>query len=200
MNTAVLKEASKYLMIGGATLFTCGFGLNFACNMVEKKELKLAHYDRANKISEEAAAKRAVLEQEALAAATEKDKEYTKKLMNMNQTEFAKFHAAETASANADVLANAEAIRKKADADIVSIKMQCQDAIDKIKAECLAKIEDANSKRDEAIEKYEQIDSLFTNKKEILKAKEALEEAARKDAKIKSDKEDLMKAIKELTE
>lgn len=199
MNTTVLKEASKYLMIGGATIFTCGFGMNFACNMVEKKELRLAHYERTNRLQEEATAKKALLEQDALVAATERDKEYTKKLMNMNQTDFAKFHAAETAKANDDVLLKAESIRKKAEAEVVHVKMECTDTIEAIKAECLAKIAEANKKRDEALEKYNQIDSLFTNKNDILRAKEALEAAARKDEKLKSDKEDLMNAIKELT-
>ena len=118
----------------------------------------------------------------------------------MDDVEFAKFHAKNIAEANDEVLRKAERIRKESEATIVKKKLECTDEINKVRAECLRKVEEAEKKRAEAVEKYEAINTLFTNKDKILKAKAALESAIEKSEKAKSDKEDLLDAIKDILE
>ena len=116
----------------------------------------------------------------------------------MDSKTFAKFHAENVAKANDAVIANANEIKKQAEADIVKVRLECNDAMNKLREECLRKVEEADKKRDDAIAKYEAIDALFTNKKEILKAKEALEAAVKDDKKAKENKEELLKSIEDI--
>lgn len=102
--------------------------------------------------------------------------------------------------ADEKVRKEAERIKKEAEATVTKTRLECNESINKIREECLSKIEAADKKRDEAIEKYEAIDTLFTNKNEILKAKEALEAIAQKDKETKDDKEALLEDIKALLE
>ena len=102
------------------------------------------------------------------------------------------------ALAPAHLADNANEIKKQAEADVVKIRLECNDAMNKLREECLRKVEEADKKRDDAIAKYEAIDALFTNKKEILKAKEALEAAVKNNKKAKEDKEELLKSIEDI--
>lgn len=138
------------------------------------------------------------LKEKALQEAAEKDRLYSDKLNSMNDSEFAKFHADNVAKANEEVMRKADRIKKDADAEVTKIKLECSDEMDRIRSECLKKIEEANRKRDEAMKKYEAIDVLFTNKDKILKAKAALEEAAEKSNKAKKDKDELLDAIRDI--
>lgn len=200
MNRSEVMEIGKWMMIAGAGLFTAGAGINFVCGRIEKKELKKVHDKEMLELEAVCYKNRREVEDKALAAAAEKDRIYAERLAAMGEEEFAKHHAERVAKANADVVANAERVIKEAESSVLKTRMECNDAMDKLRAECLAKVEEANRRRDEAISKYEAIDTLFTNKKEILKAKEMLEEAARKDARAKEDKEELLKSIKDILE
>lgn len=200
LNTTTMKEISKYMMITGAAIFTCGLGINLSCRYVEKKELDILHKKNMLEIKEQEYSKQLLLEEKETAARTEKDILYAEKLRTMNKTEFAKFHAEATARANEDVIRKAEDVRRQAELDISQARITCDEKITRIQNDCLRKIEEANKKRDEAVQKYEAIDNLFTNKKEILKAKEALDAAIKKDQKSKEDKEELLKSIKDILE
>lgn len=198
MNTKNIKEVGKWMMVIGASIFTFGAGANMACVYIESKEAKAVHKNKLYLIEEEELVKENKLKNEALAAATEKDRLYSEKLKTMDNKTFAKFHAENVAKANDEVIANANEIKKRAEADVVKIRLECNDAMNKLREECLRKVEEADKKRDDAIAKYEAIDALFTNKKEILKAKEALEAAVKNNKKAKEDKEELLKSIEDI--
>lgn len=198
MNTKNIKEVGKWMMVIGASIFTFGAGANMACVYIENKEAKTVHKNKLYLIEEEELVKENKLKNEALAAATEKDRLYSEKLKTMDNKTFAKFHAENVAKANDAVIESANEIKKKAEADVVKIRLECNDAMNKLREECLRKVEEADKKRDDAIAKYEAIDALFTNKKEILKAKETLEAAVKNNKKAKEDKEELLKSIEDI--
>lgn len=198
MNTKNIKEFGKWMMVIGASVFTFGAGTNMVCTYIESREAKAIHKKNLYLIEEEELLKEHNLKEEALSAATEKDRLYSEKLKTMDSKTFAKFHAENVAKANDAVIANANEIKKKAEADVVKARLECNEAMNKLREECLRKIEEADRKRDDAIAKYEAIDALFTNKKEILKAKEALEAAVKNDRKAKEDKEELLKSIEDI--
>ncbi len=50
------------------------------------------------------------------------------------------------------------------------------------------------------MEKYDAINTLFTNKDEILRAKEALDAAVEKDKRNKEDRDELLESIKAMLE
>ncbi len=200
MNTIKVKEIGKWLMVTGASIFASGAGAYGIANWIDKKELKKEHSKNMMKIEEEESLKQNQLKEEALRAAAEKDRLYSLKINKMDDVEFAKFHAKNIAEANDEVMRKAERIRKESEAAIVKKKLECSDEINKVRTECLKKVEEAEKKRAEAVEKYEAINTLFTNKDKILKAKAALESAIEKSEKAKSDKEDLLDAIKDILE
>ena len=83
---------------------------------------------------------------------------------------------------------------------MVKARLECNEAMNKLRDDCLKKIEEADRKRDEAVRKYEAINTLFTNKDKILKAKAALDLAIEKDQQAKDDKAELLKSIKDMLE
>lgn len=198
MNTKNIKEFGKWMMVIGASIFTFGAGTNMACTYIEHKEAKAIHKKNLYLIEEEELLKEHKLKEEALAASTENDRLYAEKLKTMDNKAFARFHAENVAKANEAVMASANEIKKKAEADVVKARLECNEAMNKLREECLRKIEDADKKRDDAIAKYEAIDVLFTNKKEILKAKEALEAAIKNDRKAKENKEEILKSLEDI--
>ena len=197
MDTTKIKEIGKWLMVAGGFIFSAGAGTYWVGNHIDKKELKKKHFEAMCEIEEQARVKEIELRDAALTAAAEKDRLYTEKIQNMNQKEFAKFHAENIAKANEDVINEANQIKKEAEAEIVKIRLECNDKINSLRTDCLTKIEDANNKRDEAIEKYETINTLFTNKDRILKAEAALKQAIEDEEKNKSNKDELIKYIKD---
>ncbi len=184
-----IHEISKWLMIIGGSIFTAGAGMNFICNRVERKELKKLQELEDRQIRHE---------NEQLKI--EEKQIYNQKLQEMDKDIFAKYHAEQIAKADKKVIEDANRIKRESEAEVLKTKIDCSDEIDRIRRECLEKVEAANAKRDEAVRKYEAIDTLFTNKNEIIKAKESLDKALRKDEKAKEDKEELLKDIKRLIE
>lgn len=173
MNTRKIKDVGKWMMVVGCTIFTSGAGCYFVGGFIEQKE-----EERIHKI------KLKCIEEEKIKAETEKDKVYTERLKNMDQKAFAEFHADRVSMANEKVMKEAERLKKEAEAEVIRVRLECNEKADK--------------KRDDAIQKYEAINALFTNKNEILKAKEALDDIIQKDKKTKDDKEDLLENIKEM--
>ena len=200
VKTEEIKEAGKWLMLIGASIFSCGAGAYMVGTHIEKKEAKLIHTNNLYQIEEEERAKELKLRDESIAASTEKDRLYSERIRTMDNKEFAKFHADNIARANTDVLAKADKIKRQAEADVVKARLDCNETINKLRDECLKKIEEADRKRDEAVSKYEAINTLFTNKDKILKAKEALDLAVEKDQQAKDDKAELFKSIKDMLE
>lgn len=200
MNTKSIKEIGKWMMVTGGTIFTSGAGFYFVGNYIERREETRAHKAKMDQMEEESRVRTLKLKEEQIKAETEKNKAYTEQLKNMDQKMFAKVHADKVAMADEKVRKEAERVKKEAEATVTKTRLECNEAINKIREECLRKIEAADKKRDEAIEKYETIDTLFTNKNEILKAKEALEAIAQKDKETKDDKEALLEDIKALLE
>lgn len=200
VKTEEIKEAGKWLMLIGASIFSCGAGAYMVGTHIEKKEAKLIHTNNLYQIEEEERAKELKLRDESIAASTEKDRLYSERIRTMDSKEFAKFHAENVSKANADVMAKADQIKKQAEADIVKVRLECNETINKLRDECLKKIEEADRKRDEAISKYEAINTLFENKDKILEAKEALDLAIEKDQQAKDDKAELLKSIKGMLE
>lgn len=198
MNTEMFKKVGGYLMIAGGTIFTAGFGMHFVARRVEKAALKKDTDAQLAAIEIKKSLDHAELEKERKLAQIEKDREYTKRLQSMNQTEFAKFRAEATARANEEALAKADDIRREAEAKVAKMKMELTDTITKLREECADKIAKAEKKRDEAVEKYEAIDRLFTNKNDILRAKEQLEKVARAQETQKEKKEELINSINNL--
>lgn len=198
INLGTIKTVGKWMMIVGGSMFTCGAGLTFTCNIIERSELKKAFLEEKIEMDKKALIERIELDKDAVKAKTAADELYAAKLSAMDEVEFAKFHAERIAKANADVLARAEHMTKEADAKIVDIQIRCNDKIDSIQADCLSKIEKANKLRDEAVEKYEAIDKLFTNKKEILNAKAKLDSVLEASKKQKDDKEELLKQLTDI--
>lgn len=198
MDITKVKNIGKWLMIIGGGLFTCGAGVNLVCNHIEKKEIKKKHYTNMLQQDEEHSLKLKELELKALKAQTIKDDLYSEKLKAMDQKDFAKFHAENVAKANKEVIDKANEIRKNAEAEIVRVKMECNDKINKVNSDCLKKVEEATKIKDEAVRKYEEIDSLFDNKDKILRAKKELENIVRKDNESKKDKEEILQSIKDM--
>ena len=200
LKTEEIKEVGKWLMIIGVSIFSCGAGAYMVSNHIEKKDARLVHTTQLYQIEEDERAKELKLRDEAIAAATEKDRLYSEKIKSMDGKAFAKFHAENVSKANTDVLAKADQIAKQAEADVVKARLECNEAMNKLRDDCLKKIEEADRKRDEAVRKYEAINTLFTNKDKILKAKAALDLAIEKDQKAKDDKAELLKSIKDMLE
>lgn len=196
MNTAKIREISKLMMVIGGGIFAAGLGLNITANYTEYREVARAHKKETLKIEEASLKKRHELEEAAIKARAKKDEVYADKIKSMNATEFAKFHAENTAKANAKVMAEAEQVKQQCKAELVRAQLECQEKIDSIRSNCLEKITNAEEKRDAAVKKYETLTELFDNKDEILKAKEKLE-AFNKSAELqKSNREDLLNSIK----
>ena len=160
---------------------------------MQKKEAKLTRDAEMYEINKEHVKEENELKKSSLEAAAERDRIYAERLKNMDSTEFAKFHAERIAKANQDVLEQANEIKNKAESDIAMANMECTNTVTEIRKDCLEKIKEANAERDEAVKKYNAINTLFTNKDAILKAVE-------KDERAKSDKEDLLESIKSLLE
>ena len=198
MNTKKIKEVGKWLMVAGGSIFTSGAGCYFVGNYIERKEEKYVHRVNMNRIEEEDRISTLKLKEEKMKAEAEKDRQYCLKINQMNNDEFAKFHAENVAKANDEVIKDAERVKMESKTEMIKLRLKCNEQIDKIREECLKKIESANKERDEAVEKYEAIDTLFTNKNEILKAKYALEKAIQEDKETKSNKEELLENIKDL--
>lgn len=198
MNTKKIKEVGKWLMVAGGSIFTSGAGCYFVGNYIERKEEKYVHRVNMNRIEEEDRINTLKLKEEKMKAEAEKDRQYCLKINQMNNDEFAKFHAENVAKANDEVIKEAERVKMESKTEMIKLCLKCNEQIDKIREECLKKIESANKERDEAVEKYEAIDTLFTNKNEILKAKYALEKAIQEDKETKSNKEELLENIKDL--
>lgn len=185
-------------MVTGGTIFTSGAGCYFVGHYIEHNEEKCVHRVEMDRIEEEDRIKTLKLKEEKMKAEAEKDRLYCLKINQMNEDEFAKFHAENVAKANDKVIKEAERVKKATETEMVNVRLQCNEEVNKIREECLKKVEAADKKRDEAVEKYEAINTLFTNKNEILKAKEALEQVVQNDKKTKDDKEELLENIKEL--
>lgn len=200
INTETIKEIGKAFMVIGASLFSCGVGTYWVGCHIEKKETKLTHDAEMYKINKEHVKEENELKKSALEAAVEKDRIYAERLKNMDSTEFAKFHAERITKANQDVLAQANEIKNKAESDIAMANMECTNTVTEIRKDCLEKIKEANAERDEALKKYNAINTLFTNKDAILKAEEYLKKAVEKNERAKNDKEDLLEGIKSLLE
>ena len=118
----------------------------------------------------------------------------------MDDEAFAKYHAEQIAKANDTVIKDAERTKKDAEAEIVKVRLETKEKINRIREECLKKVEAADKKRDDALEKYDAINTLFTNKDEILRAKEALDAAVEKDKRNKEDRDELLESIKAMLE
>jgi hypothetical protein len=198
MNTGKIKEIGKWLMVTGGTLFTAGGGCYFVANHIEHKEETRVNKMKMDRIGEEHRIRALNLQEEKIKAETEKDMAYAEQLKNMDQATFAKYHAERISVANENVRKEAERAKREAEAEIVKIRLECNEKMNQLREECLRKVEDADRKRDAAVQKYEAIDILFTNKDKILRAKEALEAAVQKDKKTKDNKEELLENIKEL--
>lgn len=198
MNTAKIREIGNWMMLIGASIFTAGAGACLVANHIDKKEINREHDAKMLKMKEEEFAKESEIKQKAMLAASEKHRLYSEKIREMDSKDFAKFHAENVARANKDVVEKANRIKRDSEAEIAKVRLECKDEIDKIREQCLKRIEDADKRRDEAVSKYEAINTLFSNKDEVLKAKELLEEIIKKDEKTKSDKEELLDSIKTL--
>ena len=151
-------------------------------------------------IEEEERVKVLKLKEEKLKAETEKDHAYCLKINQMDDEAFAKYHAEQVAKANDTVIKDAERTKKDAEAEIVKMRLETKEKINRIREECLKKVEVADKKRDDALEKYDAINTLFTNKDEILRAKEALDAAVEKDKRNKEDRDELLESIKAMLE
>lgn len=186
MNTQLMREIGRKMMLVGGVIFTGGFGIECVCYICDKHDAKAV-------IAKESAEKKAKLELDVLEAeklakeeAANKDMAMTARLQTMDQDAFAKYRAELTTKANADVISKAERMVSEADAKIVDIRLECEEKINSVKAECLARIDKANRTKDEAVKKYEAIQKLFTNRDEVLEAKKALD-AAKKANKEKQE-------------
>lgn len=198
MDTEKIKEIGKWMMVVGGTIFTSGAGCYWVAGHIERKEEKKIHQTKLDRIAEEERIKDIKMREELAKADVEAKEAYSKRLNEMDQETFAKFHADRVAKANDDVRKEADRVRKNAEAEVTQVRLECKEEINRIREECLKKIEAADKKRDDAVAKYEAIDTLFTNKDEVLKAKEALDVAVKKDKKAKDDKEELLEGIKDL--
>lgn len=198
MNTEKVKEIGKWMMVVGGTIFTSGAGCYWVAGHIECKEEKKVHQTKLDRIAEEERIKDIKMREELAKADAEAKEAYSKRLNEMDQETFAKFHADRVAKANEDVRKEADRVRKNAEAEVVQVRLECKEEINCIREECLKKIEAADKKRDDAIAKYEAIDTLFTNKDKVLRAKDALDAAVQKDKKAKDDKEELLEGIKDL--
>lgn len=200
MNTKKIKEIGKWMMIIGSSIFTAGAGCYWAAGHIERKEDKLIHEQKMHRIEEEEHVKVLKLKEEKLKAETEKDHAYCLKINQMDDESFAKYHAEQVAKANDTVIKDAERTKKDAEAEIVKVRLETKEKINRIREECLKKVEAADKKRDDALEKYDAINTLFTNKDEILRAKEALDAAVEKDKRNKEDRDELLESIKAMLE
>lgn len=66
LKTEEIKEVGKWLMIIGASIFSCGAGAYMVSNHIEKKDARLVHTTRLYQIEEEEWAKELKLRNEAI--------------------------------------------------------------------------------------------------------------------------------------
>lgn len=198
INTKLLKEVGKTLMTAGAIIFSCGLGTYGIGALIDSMDANVKHKEELKNIEKEELIKEHKLKQEEIKASTEHEQIYKDRIRNMDPSEFAKYHGEACAKLSKDTIDRAKDMVDKAEADKVKAKLECEQKIADIRAECLAKIQKANAERDEAVASYTEIDNLFYNKEKILAAKEALDRAVKKEAKNKKDKEDLLETINDI--
>lgn len=198
INTTMLKNIGKTLMAAGAVIFSCGLGAYGVGSLIESMEASAKHKAELKQIEKEELIKEHTLKQEEIKAATEHENIYKDRIRRMDPSEFAKYHAKESAKLSQEAIDRAQAMVDKADAEKVKAKLECEQKIADIRAECLAKIQKASAERDEAVANYNEIDNLFYNKGKILAAKEALDKAVKKEAKSKKNKEDILETINDI--
>lgn len=133
-------------MIIGSSIFTAGAGCYWAAGHIERKEDKLIHEQKMHRIEEEEHVKVLKLKEEKLKAETEKDHAYCLKINQMDDEAFAKYHAEQVAKANDTVIKDAERTKKDAEAEIVKVRLETKEKINRIREECLKKVEAADKK------------------------------------------------------
>lgn len=175
MKLETFRGVGRTMMVVSIGLFTAGLGIELGCSWFESKD----HKAELNIKKEEAKIK-------AIETKRQADELYLERVRNMNDSEFAKYHAEAVAVANERVMKEAEDIRRKAESELVEVKLSCQNKIDEVKAECLSRVQKANRNAEKAAENYKAIKSLFDNQDEILEAKKAID-AANKANKRKAD-------------
>lgn len=198
MNTETFKTVGRYMMIAGGTLFLGGFGMDFFARRADKAKLKAETDAEISRIKIERAKTDAELNEQSRRQRLEEQALLTERMRLMDKDTFARYQAEATAKASADALAKANDIRRDAESKVAAMKIEMQETITKLRDECAEKISKAEAKRDEAVEKYEAIDRLFTNKNDILKAKEKLEKIAAASEKQKETKNEIIESINSL--
>lgn len=192
------KEVGNVLMIVGASAFAAGLGINITSDLVERhnrnKVLKIEKQNEAIRFEKE--------EHDSIIlknrAAAEREDLYKQKLLSMSDKEFAKHHAEATAKASTEALEEANRIKKNSEIAINTTKLECSDKIAEIQKICTERVEKAAALQAEAEKKYNDIDKLFYNRKEVLEARDELRNLIKKESKTSDDKEEILKRIERL--
>lgn len=198
MNTEKIAMIGRDMMMVGAAAFLGGLGICGVCtgidnhkyNKIRKREALILEEKRRDELN---VAKK--LEAEAVA---EREKAYSFRLQNMSDKDFAKHHAECVAKANDEVIKTADRKVQDMRSELTQVKLDCTDKIAKANADCLAKVEKAQKEAEEARKRYDEIDKLFTNKNDILRAKAELERLTRREQDSKEDKDELLNKLEKM--
>lgn len=198
MKTVRLKENGKKLMAVGGTIFFGGFGMFTVAGIVERSEKKIMRqeelFQREKKLMEERNAKECA----RLAAEEAKNNALASQIAVMDKKEFAKFKADADAKASKEAIEQAKTIRKEAEEIVSKMKLECSRRIIDMEADCAKKVEDATEKYMDARKKADDIEKLFNNKDEILRAQKKLEKLAKKKSEEERDYSELIEKLEDL--
>lgn len=191
MNTQLIKEIGSKLMLIGAVTFFGGFGLRMTGATIEYGECRQFAREEKRFAEAESVANEELREQERHSIDMEKDKVWINKINHMNDKEFAKYYAEYEAKANNDVI-------NKAKNDISLKELECNTKMMEIENDCSAKVKDATNKYYEMKKKYDDLNSLFKEKDDILDAKESLEKLEAKKKSTDKEMKDVADRISKL--
>lgn len=193
-----IKNVGVAAMLIGGTLFTGGLGTILVCDGIECHRKELERQELVQQAKEEADAKKLQLSVSSKEAEL-RTKERREALFNeMDADAYAEFLAKENAKASEEAIAKANAIRANAEAELSKVRLECTDKITSMSTEYSAKVLAAENAKNEAIAKYNEINSLFTNRDEILKVKREIEELKKASSNANATSEELNKKLSSL--
>lgn len=174
MSRGVIKNIAQIFIVSGFTALFGGISADAIIGILDRRD-----YNTDLKKRRDAAE----IEKEHASALLLAEKAEQVKLMN--PTEFAEFKAREEARANDKVKADAHKAIEKAKAEANKAKIDCDAKVLDIRRKADEKVLKANKAREEAEKKYEQLDKLFYNRREIEEAADSIKKANKSEKSIK---------------
>lgn len=198
MKTMKLKENGKKLMVVGGFIFFGGAGMVTVGSIIDHGEKKVMRYEELFQKEKILMEKRNAKECARLAAEEAKDSALAKQISRMDKKEFAKFKAEADAKVSKEAIEEAKTLKKEAENTVAQMKLESSRRVMDMESECARKVEEATEKYMEAKKKADDIERMFTNKDEVLRAQRTLEKLTKKKAEEERDYSELIEKLEDL--